>query len=318
MQIPDEIRKCVVFLGFTKADGTHHLRGTGFFVSRPADTIEDLIFCYLVTARHVIQKIMNLGLDSVSIRATLKNGESIWVDVPASAWVFHETDPTVDVAVVPFKWSYSLDHLLYPLSASLAPSIIAHHRVGPGDDVFLAGLFSQHFGRERNIPVVRVGNISAMPGEKVMTKMGPIDAYLVEARSTGGISGSPVFLHLGGGRTGSGGFSITTPTYYLLGMVHGHFDEPDAVADVVEDDLSSEKINMGIGIVVPVDKILEVLAHPEIVEKEMAEKRLKRDKNLPSMDSEDIPVDDRESFTKDDFEEALRKVSRKIEPPKPS
>jgi hypothetical protein len=49
------------------------------------------------------------------------------------------------------------------------------------------GLFSEHQGAERNIPIVRVGNIAAMPEEPVLTtSWGAIDAYLIEARSIGG------------------------------------------------------------------------------------------------------------------------------------
>jgi hypothetical protein len=55
-------------------------------------------------------------------------------------------------------------------------------------------------GRKRNIPIVRTGNISMIPSEKVpgiQIRRGESvesEVYLIEARSVGGLSGSPVFI----------------------------------------------------------------------------------------------------------------------------
>ena len=66
-----------------------------------------------------------------------------------------------------------------------------------GDEVFVVGLFRHRHGTQRNIPIVRVGNLAALTEEKVATNdFGLVDAYLIEARSIGGLSGSPVFLNL--------------------------------------------------------------------------------------------------------------------------
>src|SRR5689334_11059030 len=70
------------------------------------------------------------------------------------------------------------------------------YHVGTGDEVAIVGLFYSHFGEAKNVPIVRTGNIAAMPDEPVPTSHGLTDAYLVEVRSIGGISGSPVFTHL--------------------------------------------------------------------------------------------------------------------------
>jgi hypothetical protein len=66
--------------------------------------------------------------------------------------------------------------------------------IGIGDAVFITGLFSHHPGKARNLRVIRVGNIAAMPDEPVKTQRGEMEAYLIEARSLGGLSGSPVFV----------------------------------------------------------------------------------------------------------------------------
>jgi hypothetical protein len=60
------------------------------------------------------------------------------------------------------------------------------------------GLFSEHPGGDHNEPIARFGNIALMPAEKVTVDVGDstahIRAYLVEARSWGGHSGSPAFV----------------------------------------------------------------------------------------------------------------------------
>jgi hypothetical protein len=95
-----------------------------------------------------------------------------------------------------------------------------------------------------------------------------MDAYLIELRSLGGLSGSPVFLHLSGPRSkkNSDKFFVIEPhAFYLLGLVNGHWNLDPATKEVISEDYqinNREKINTGIGIVVPAIKILETLNHP--------------------------------------------------------
>ena len=146
---------------------------------------------------------------------------------------------------------------------AVTPEIITNESIGCGDEVFLTGLFSNHSGQQRNIPIIRIGNIACMPEEPVQTKaLGAIDAYLVEARSIGGLSGSPVFVHLSGVRKGS--LKLGQEPIYWLGLMHGHFDLERLDMDEVESDILMDlKVNMGIAIVVPVSKVLEVLNQEE-------------------------------------------------------
>ena len=66
------------------------------------------------------------------------------------------------------------------------PDFIAKEGIGPGEDVFVVGLFRRHTGRAQNIPIIRVGNLVAMPEEPVQTATGLQEAYLVELHSIGG------------------------------------------------------------------------------------------------------------------------------------
>jgi hypothetical protein len=54
-------------------------------------------------------------------------------------------------------------------------------------------------------------------------EFGPIDAYLIEVRSIGGLGGSPVYIALGNTRS-IDGQQIDGQMLYLLGIVHGHYD----------------------------------------------------------------------------------------------
>jgi hypothetical protein len=309
MTIPDEIRKCVGFVGFQMADGSTRLAGTVFFVSRDVPST-DRVFVYAVTAKHVIKKIKDKGLDAVLFRLNLKGLNAQWAKSKMEDWVFHP-DSTVDVALMRFGMTDQMDHRVFPLEGSATSAVITNHQIGIGDEVFLAGLFSPHYGKKNNIPIVRIGNIAAMPQEKVNTQIGEMDAYLIEARSIGGLSGSPVFVQIGGIRHGA----VTVSSglqFFLLGLMHGHFDSQILHQDATEDSIKSEAVNMGIGIVVPVEKIVETIKQPKIVDADRLEEERLKKQNLPTMDT--VP-ESQQSFTRDDFEAALRKVSRK--PPSP-
>ena len=103
-----------------------------------------------------------------------------------------------------------------------------------------------------------MGNIAMMPDELVPTKIGNIEAYLIEARSIGGLSGSPAFVretsHIGLGPV------------YLFGLMHGHWDIPPESKNDIDYIESNKTVNLGIAIVVPAKKILEVLNQPRLLD----------------------------------------------------
>ena len=179
-------------------------------------------------------------------------------------WVFHPRESNVDVAALGWAPSQEkFDYLNLPVKYALTEDIIKQENIGAGDDVFLVGLFVNHFGSERNLPIIRVGNIASMPEEKVHTGYGDIDAYLVEARSIGGLSGSPVFAYIGDIRKTGGGTQLGRPgrpLSYWLGLMHGHFNLSTVGVDkLAEDSLTNVGVNTGIAVVVPTWKILEVV-----------------------------------------------------------
>ena len=270
MHVPEEVRQCTVFLARRTPTGDVVFLGSAFFISLPANDplLEGMNFRYLVTAKHVVDAV---GGDDIWIRANTKDGKSGLVPTKGSQWWKHPTDEKVDVAVIGWLPPSTVAYTHVPLTMFLTEEIIREKQIGTGDEVFLTGLFAHLSGSQRNLPIVRMGNIAMMPDEPIPTSMGFIDGYLIEARSIGGLSGSPVFARTS--VPGAGGMT------YLMGLMHGHWDiPPENKNDTVDATGANQAVNMGIAIVVPTTKILEVIDQKDLVDdrKRQEEKEIEK------------------------------------------
>jgi hypothetical protein len=240
----------------------------------------------LVTAEHVIAGLLRAGQD-IYLRVNAIGGTSVEIGIPDAAKAFHfhpnNAYEATDVAVCPFTPSVvdentgetvNLDVMQIPVNGpenSFMPNEeFAKRVIGLGAEVAIIGLFRSHYGGHKNIPVVRVGNIAALPGEPVLTKYaGPMNAYLIEARSIAGLSGSPVFAFPDPSvvlATGLAKRRIDPQGSCLLGLVHGHFDVRNMNEDVVADeDALGRGVHTGVGVVIPAQKIIETIEHPTLV-----------------------------------------------------
>lgn len=264
VQIPDEVRQSVVFL-YSKHGDKMISRGTAFFVGVPSTSHAENSYVYLVAARHIVAGIQTHGDDgNVYARLNTVGGGFEMYAIPAENFIFHDDDSQcVDVAVCLGAPPQSIfEYKIIPRSMLVTDEIITQHRIGIGDETFTTGLFVNHSGRQRNIPIVRIGNISVMPDELVETELGMMEAYLVETRSVGGLSGSPVFVGLGPVRVAADGTThLAQGQFFLLGLMHGHWQVPHSTEDD-KSDLERELVNMGISIVIPSSKILDVIDSP--------------------------------------------------------
>jgi hypothetical protein len=260
-KVPEEVRKCVGFIQYQSGAGLK-VTGTVFFLGWEQ---EGEHFFYAVTAKHVIDRIRKGGVDGdVYLRLNLRDGGATTVQIPVARWFYHPTDPATDLAITPWTWDERLEVRFLPRSTLFAtPEIIEEKGIGIGDEVFMVGLFSRHYGTERNIPIIRVGHIAAMPEEPVVIGDAQrMDAYLIEMRSIGGLSGSPVFVV----KEFIKEFTIHK-VFYLLGLMHGHWNLEDELLDeVASDALADQPLNTGIGVVVPVVKIIEALDQERLAE----------------------------------------------------
>lgn len=209
--------------------------------------------------------------------------------ITTRAWIYHPTDENADVAVqalyIRSKRGPSdpeipgvayIDGVSFvPQTMFLDPEKIGENRpVGIGDEVFITGLFHFARGSQGNSPIARLGNLAMVPHDKIYSganleeigrRFGLMDAYLIEARSIGGLSGSPVFIRgtIDVPNTKADSMKATDAEYYLLGAVHGHWDirEKDLNEGALRTEPNVKGVNVGIAIVTPAQKILETLNH---------------------------------------------------------
>jgi hypothetical protein len=230
------------------------------------------------------------------------------VETSRDEWFIHDH---ADVALVRVQWStytlrsihpeqfigadYNLrvqemrDAGLIQLPGLFSGSSI---QIETGNDVSIIGLFAQHYGRSKSLPVARAGTIARMPSEPVefMHPGGTrskAPAYLVEFRSWGGQSGSPVLVHrrvfnlvqvqlsslpgnADGGEPRSETISIQNPdteVFGFLGLVSGHFDieqQAQTSGDIFGSITTA--INSGIAIVTPAEAVRELLWRDDVAQ----------------------------------------------------
>lgn len=276
LNITDKALKGVAFVGIRQA-GKFLPRATCFFVRMTQDQFQ---FGHLVTAEHVVSGLLTKGHD-VWLRLNTKDGGAEELKLNPGEFYYHpdsEREPT-DVAVYPITTSLGsidpeqLDIAFMSLDGDkgfLPSENFRKSYMGRGGEIAIIGLFRTHYGKNRNIPIVRAGHIAALPEEPIFTPQGYMKAYLVEAQSIAGLSGSPVLampdagVEIGKYMTGARNEMVSGVA--LIGLVHGHFDVPNLNEDVVtETDRPKESIHAGIGVVIPVEKIVETVHHPELV-----------------------------------------------------
>jgi hypothetical protein len=293
---------------------------TGFFVSVPCESPELATneMYYFVTAKHVANDLKDRDI-CFSVN---KKGGGVVYDTPriAPVWYLHPTDKNADVAVIQVALHPGLmDAALVSMDSFGLPVRLQELNIGIGDEVHSIGLFSPFPGNDKNIPIVRFGNVSMMPAETIQTELGHTEMYLVEARSIGGLSGSPVFvrpthsLRIGRSNVPAALGFLPGTGETLLGMAQGHWaireeeiNKPSFTHD------NKRGVNYGIALIVPAFKIYETINQPGLVSMRREQEKyfIKQQRSIPSSDS---PKEKGEKpFTQADFEDALKKVSRKM------
>jgi hypothetical protein len=197
--------------------------------------------------------------------------------------------------------------------------------IGAGDDTFMVGRFISHAGTQKNTPSLRFGSIAMLPFEKV--RLGDAsnfhlqEAFLVETRSISGYSGSPVFLYrplMDEFETGSGMFEerMLDPVgkSYFLGIDCGHVPGYEKVVN--RDGTPHQQglkvgANTGMAIVIPAWRLADLLN----IERFKMERQKKDEQFKKEKESEETVVLDteNESFSRESYQDALRRASRKIE-----
>jgi hypothetical protein len=325
-RILEQILGSVVFLYNSEdaANKGEKYGGSGFLVSVPSEKVKGQQHPYVVTNQHLA------GNGFTVVRMTFMDGKVLIVPTKESEWVDHPSGDDISVCGLSLAATQPLHTV--PLSMCLSPVLdILVQDIGPGSEVFMVGRFITSEGKQRNNPMVRFGNIAMMPEKiEVAERAFSQESFLIECHSISGFSGSPVFVHnLPGSLRPDQWSPLDSPvradfvnrgyTIKLLGVDWGHIQHYDSVVDKggkPHPDGWRVRSNTAIMGAVPAWKLSELILNND----ELKEQRMREDKRLAEelMDSKavlDVNAEEPE-FTKKDFEDALRKVSRKVQPDK--
>ncbi|HVZ18012.1 MAG TPA: hypothetical protein VG897_12890 [Terriglobales bacterium] len=269
MRVPDYMLQCVGFVAEAVAESEADADGydpqaTGFFVNVRSAVNPAVVYIVFVTAKHVAKMLVDR---SVVLLVSGLNGEiSVLVDY-GDVFYLHP-DESVDVAVLPINIDKTRHAIrTIPIEMFLTDDRINGEHIGIGDEVYFPGLFSYSVGA-RFSPILRHGNIAMMAKEPIQVDTGFAEVHLIEARSIGGISGSPVFVRptMSLRNRAEQTMHGVSRDARLLGLIHGHWD-------IRESDLNNPRyanarlhgVNVGIAIVVPAQKIVETIGHPDLI-----------------------------------------------------
>jgi hypothetical protein len=266
MNIGGHMVNTVVFIGHEDhtAPGGIKCFGTGFLLGYESKG-------YLVTAAHVARQI-----DGVPFAIRMNRVFEPISDLVAAdqiEWHYH-LDKAVDIALIEFTATRELgfsplyihQDKLIPKDPSKPPFFDI------GDLCYTVGMFHFLSGRNRNLPLVYTGNIALMADAHETVQIGndnggidQIEAYLIQSGAIKGASGSPVFVW-----SSMALQSIVEPHFpvprvahdntFLLGVYTGAwFMPPDSIVRQAVQARERDVVPVGLGVVVPSYKILEIL-----------------------------------------------------------
>jgi hypothetical protein len=205
-----ELSDCVFYL-YGRDPKTNEVvgpKGTGVIVSRHSrrvpkpsplsdeqhrDLPDELIHYYGVTNWHL----SNRGGASI-IRLNTRDGGSRFLDFDPVDWQFIPNSDDLSAIDLTDELKIEGDQVAaYSESLFITKEVIETFKIGLGEDAFMIGMFASHHGSKRNHPVARFGNVALLADEDSPVKQANDImrlSHLVDMRSRGGFSGSPVSI----------------------------------------------------------------------------------------------------------------------------
>ncbi len=285
MRLHEDARRIVVFLGHLTTNEHGEIKpifqGTAFFITHEN-------FTYLVTARHVAEVLAGPFM----IAYNDANGNIVKDDVDAAAWCYHE-DESVEVAVTPATLT-NAEWRAYPSTAFVSPRPnVPNPLSGPGDLVYIVGLYRLFPGQDKILPIVHTGHIAMLPDEpipawnRIKKKTSMVRGYLIEAQTLEGLSGSPVFMRYTTPTeifTAHGRVAAYTDHVFLLGLWNGAWE--GKAGQILAEQVGGElRVPVGMGITIPSRYILEILNSPTLSEARAKAKLAAASENAAVMDT---------------------------------
>jgi hypothetical protein len=272
VRVSEDTLKSVVFIG-QEINGQFSPLGSGFLGMVPLPE-QELICMFLITADHILDSIKEDG--EFSVRLNRHSGDCRTVTIKKTP-IFRHSDKRNDIAIFFFTFDPTIyDHKCFLLLRDHHIKQLEKYSPCIGDEVVSIGLYTTHYGITKNVPVVRVGNISMMPNEPIWGKRGFIEGYLIESRSIAGLSGSPVLLSPPPVRQHDGKIQhLMGPLLVPIGLCLGYhkvqsaedqIPVPKFQGEEPGTSLSADERNTGLAVVVPFARILEMVESEEMRE----------------------------------------------------
>lgn len=331
-KIPLSVLDCAIYIYDTPdaAGAGDDVGSSGFLVSVHSKFEGEYFYSmYVATCWHCV--IDDYGNpEDRSIRLNAKNGGIRIIEVRADSWIRHHAGD--DLAVAPLSLSLTA-HKFNSVTTSLFLKKGSDTTwIGPGTETVTIGRFMDYDGRHKNTPSVRFGNIAVMEEQAVMNKRlhNVQDSLLVECRTISGYSGSPVFAlwsPLAMNDPYCGMYVENKPPHdmmiflgvtwsYLPSKGEVFIDDP-ATGDPETPTNAWVKGHTGMAAIIPAWKLRELLESEEVAamrNKNIAEVSTSAKKKKAALAP--VPTSREKTFTKSDFENALKKVSRRVPPSK--
>jgi hypothetical protein len=193
-RIQDRVLDAVVYLYDSKDEALagEAAGGSGFLVGVKTTILPPpASFIYAVTNRHIIES------GATCIRLNTMAGDIDVFPFTKADWEVSLTDDLAIISMPDIADVFKIHSI--PADSLISEQFVIDHDIGVGDEVMMLGRFLNRDGIQKNTPTARFGHLAQMPGEFITVEIGgkPFDqkdAFLIEARSISGFSGSPVYV----------------------------------------------------------------------------------------------------------------------------
>ena len=286
--------------------------GTAFRVSVRGQTMEH---GYLVTAAHVLW-----DQSDPTVRFRIPGPEGAFIEeTPLPEWYEH-WDADVVVAPLPDTGPDVLRHAISMETQTVGEDILPMF----GQNVYYVGLLDPAWlMADAALPMVRSGTVGMIyvPVQPDRDKP-PFQAHLIDCRSYAGFSGSPCLVQfpfpgpaqaehpipkrlLEERSVDPDTLGLMTYATVLMGLLIQHIDDAN---------VKPTASNVGIGIILPVERIFDVLMSEELVAKRKkaeAEAPQAPDYKVENLSVSGAPA----NYRAEDFKRDLKKVTKKLDKP---